>query len=158
MDVPAALTTVCHADTPTKVRQTVNGTGVLHVGPSCAVRCLSGHSGGRGSSQRPPVTAVSGPLLEGWEWEVLDVLPDLLSPAADDASPEALDILAAHMLPVNHQSPSPPQPSICLVVHAPLRVHAPGTSDPPSNLTVADLTKHKTVTHCYLSNARATRT
>ncbi|KAG0717782.1 hypothetical protein GWK47_053738 [Chionoecetes opilio] len=81
VDQPTTLTMVCPSSSLQKFRQTIKGTGILQIGPSCAVHADTFTLPALDevvddaplSATHPPALA---PLLAGWEKRVLTQLPN----------------------------------------------------------------------------------
>ena len=111
VDRATTLTMVCPSNALTKAKQEVSGTGVLYVGPSCAVHSEAFSLPALDTvvdevplSIRPAPLPIA-PLLTGWEKDVVDVLPHSALSAARDNAPVALDLLAAQLVPIDRPLP-----------------------------------------------------
>ncbi|KAG0710264.1 hypothetical protein GWK47_023176 [Chionoecetes opilio] len=107
---------VCPSSSLQKFRQTIQGTGILQIGPSCAVHAdtftlpaldevvddapLSVH----------PSPLPLAPLLAGWEKRVLTQLPNASLPPMGAFHPTELSVLAPRFLPI-HLVEAPPTES-----------------------------------------------
>ncbi|KAG0722437.1 hypothetical protein GWK47_044479 [Chionoecetes opilio] len=116
VDQPTTLTMVCPSSSLQKFRQTIQGTGILQIGPSCAVHAdtftlpaldevvddapLSVH----------PSPLPLAPLLAGWEKRVLTQLPNASLPPMGAFHPTELSVLAPRLLPI-HRVEAPPTES-----------------------------------------------
>ena len=114
VDKPTSLTMVCLSNSLQKLKQTINGTGILSVGPSCSVHADTFTLPALDTiTDGTPLTVhqTSLPLpilLAGWEKAILRQLPNITLPSIPAYQPVNLDVLSSQLATVRAPPIDPP--------------------------------------------------